>query len=1225
MRHVIAAFLILTFAMGCDEQPPVEAVASHPELAAENAVVPQAGKAMLPAYKLPGDMRPLKADQYDDWRDAHPELYAITEAPTVAVRPVAEYEDAGRLMITISTWGLPAGIRQNFVDIVKAGKNVVDVYVIHDGASVKSSFTSALSSAGVTSNAVTWVNMSLDSIWTRDYGPTPITSLSGKVGMVDNRYYHQRIYDDAIPTKMGSLWNTSVFRSPLDFEGGNFMADTAGNCFCSEGVLMYNGVSESQLKGYFEDYYGCTSFHIMKTLANEGTTHIDMQMKLVSDETVLVGEYGANQDYQNYLVTNQNAAYFEGLGYKVVRMPMPSNSDGAFRTFINSLFVNGVNMVPVYSIDKTKEAQALAIWKEVMPTWQHVPMNSDDVIQWAGAIHCITMTTVAGSFSKMQTDPEYACNGDWDCYPGSGTSGCDGLGYEGCCDGNLLKYCENNQLKTINCGNNPQCGWKADAGFYDCSTNGAADPSGQFPKNCGGDCVPACGGKECGTDGCGGSCGNCSGNETCQAGQCVPQADGCDGLTYEGCCDGNTLKYCDNNQIATVDCTNNQKCGWHTQNKFYDCGTNGGVDPSGSFPKDCGGVCVPACNGKECGADGCGGTCGTCAAGEACQAGQCTGGCAPNCAGKECGGDGCGGSCGSCNANESCQTDKCVPACTPSCAGKECGDNGCGGSCGTCGAGELCQAGKCNAVEDPCLGISWAGCCENSTLHWCENNAVQSLECEASGCGWNGANDYYDCNQSGADPSGSNPLDCPGGQCIPNCAGKVCGDDGCGGSCGTCGVGQTCLAGICIGESGCGDVTYAGSCDGQTLVWCENDQVNSADCSALDGNYKCEFWADGDGFYCVEKDACVPDCAGMACGDDGCGGTCGSCPAEENCQNGTCIPGPCEPDCVGKACGADGCGGVCGTCPDGSYCKSGHCADECLPDCAGFECGADGCGGSCGVCPAGFSCEASVCVQGCTPHCTGKECGDDSCGGFCGSCPAGNVCQSGKCSPDCVPACDNLECGSDGCGGSCGSCPKDYTCDNGSCTAAPNGCGNVTSVGQCDGDVLNKCISSQVVSINCADTGKVCSFVPNAGVFDCVADCIPNCGGKVCGGDGCDGTCGTCLKGESCEDGQCLLDDVPCTPACEGLECGEDGCGGSCGGCAEGHSCTAGICGEETPVVGADIIGDSVVEEDTGSTGGGSKSGGCTATTTGGPSSALLLLLLAIALVVVRRTSMACR
>lgn len=39
-------------------------------------------------------------------------------------------------------------------------------------------------------------------------------------------------------------------------------------------------------------------------------------------------------------------------------------------------------------------------------------------------------------------------------------------------------------------------------------------------------------------------------------------------------------------------------------------------------------------------------------------------------------------------------------------------------------------------------------------------------------------------------------------------------------------------------------------------------------------------------------------------------------------------PAPCEPDCTGKACGDDGCGGPCGSCPAGQTCGVGH---QCAP------------------------------------------------------------------------------------------------------------------------------------------------------------------------------------------------------------------------------------------------------------------------------------------------------
>lgn len=44
-------------------------------------------------------------------------------------------------------------------------------------------------------------------------------------------------------------------------------------------------------------------------------------------------------------------------------------------------------------------------------------------------------------------------------------------------------------------------------------------------------------------------------------------------------------------------------------------------------------VCEPVCDGRECGADGCGGTCGTCADGSSCSAGVCEEDVALNCIG----------------------------------------------------------------------------------------------------------------------------------------------------------------------------------------------------------------------------------------------------------------------------------------------------------------------------------------------------------------------------------------------------------------------------------------------------------------------------------------------------------------------------------------------------------------------------------------------------------------
>jgi hypothetical protein len=77
--------------------------------------------------------------------------------------------------------------------------------------------------------------------------------------------------------------------------------------------------------------------------------------------------------------------------------------------------------------------------------------------------------------------------------------------------------------------------------------------------------------------------------------------------------------------------------------------------------------------------------------------------CLPQCDGRFCGDDGCGGSCApGCEAGQVCSAiGRCrADPCTPACGGRQCGDDGCGGSCGTCQAGKACDevSGACHNV-----------------------------------------------------------------------------------------------------------------------------------------------------------------------------------------------------------------------------------------------------------------------------------------------------------------------------------------------------------------------------------------------------------------------------------------------------------------------------------------------------------------------------------------------
>ena len=81
-------------------------------------------------------------------------------------------------------------------------------------------------------------------------------------------------------------------------------------------------------------------------------------------------------------------------------------------------------------------------------------------------------------------------------------------------------------------------------------------------------------------------------------------------------------------------------------------------------------------------------------------------------------------------------------------------------------------------------------------------------------------------------------------------------------------------------------MTEKGQCDGPNVVWCQGGEVQTFDCEAQ--GKICGF-KEGTGYTCIDPEQCVPVCDGMSCGDDGCGGSCGTCDPAMNCVSGNCL------------------------------------------------------------------------------------------------------------------------------------------------------------------------------------------------------------------------------------------------------------------------------------------------------------------------------------------------
>ena len=308
-----------------------------------------------------------------------------------------------------------------------------------------------------------------------------------------------------------------------------------------------------------------------------------------------------------------------------------------------------------------------------------------------------------------------------------------------------------------------------------------------------------------------------------------------------------------------------------------------------------------------------------------------------------------------------------------------------------------------------CGNIDINGVCEGNTLKYCLLDALKVVDCTSNGlvCGYSDNLGLYNCIES----------------CTPSCSGKSCGDDGCGSSCGICGTGESCVSGQCQADDNCGGITYEGTCDGTVLKYCSSNNLIKADCAT---SGKICAWSTTMSLYVCMDDpnACTPSCSGKACGDDGCGGLCGSCATGES-----CVSGQCQAD--------DNCGGItyAGTC-EGNVLK--YCSANTLytSDCStsGKTCAWD-------AANSWYACTANTC----TPSCLAKSCGDDGCGGSCGTCGLSETCQSGQCvgsgstSASCAGKCGEYTTGascqcdslcfqySDCCSDICTYCAADFT------------------------------------------------------------------------------------------------------------------------------------------------------------------------------------------------------
>jgi len=317
--------------------------------------------------------------------------------------------------------------------------------------------------------------------------------------------------------------------------------------------------------------------------------------------------------------------------------------------------------------------------------------------------------------------------------------------------------------------------------------------------------------------------------------------------------------------------------------------------------------------------------------------------CVPDCEGKNCGEDGCGGTCGSCTGFDVCGEDGVCTA--PPCQSSK-----------DCPGDLVCNQGKGQCVE--CLGNEDCGedaICGPDSKCVAVHKCVSDKDCKD----WDMvcAKELGYCVECLAHPDCLDTEFCKDTFCLPDvCVG---GEQGCDGNVvgvclpdgsawqqvQACQASQYCEGGVCFDQV----CPPAGKfCDGEKVMQC--DAIGKAAQEVVDCSV--------DELHCVDGECldvvCIPD--SMFCSDDMTPALCGSdgmvfqpqaaCVGSTFCFGGNCVPWKCTPGgavCNGNVatvCNTVGSGPVPGgkdCSADGLCCYSGECKPPAEEICDGID------------------------------------------------------------------------------------------------------------------------------------------------------------------------------------------------------------------------------------------------------------------------------------------------
>ena len=256
----------------------------------------------------------------------------------------------------------------------------------------------------------------VDTNWIRDFSPIFIQNRSlssgshnpGTMELVSTadmqafsfHYGLNRTDDIDFAERYCDLKGITSSTIALKMEKGNYMTDGRGTCFLGDNILTQNShLDRTAIESEFRAKLGCRKIIFLKSNTFDVTGgHIDFMAKIVKPDTILVNRLTSGKPREIAKLFDQNAELLISHGFRVIRIPsgvFKIKNRLFFPNYANSLFVNGVVYMPVYSsgsnymgMSQNHDQLAQRIYESF--AYRVVPIDATVFIFFRGSIHCTT-------------------------------------------------------------------------------------------------------------------------------------------------------------------------------------------------------------------------------------------------------------------------------------------------------------------------------------------------------------------------------------------------------------------------------------------------------------------------------------------------------------------------------------------------------------------------------------------------------------------------------------------------------------------------------------------------------------------------------------------------------------------------------------------------------------------------------------------------------------------